>query len=110
MKRRMSAGLVVVFALSSLVAAQRSTKPGPGIVKKVFVISGEVRDAGKSLVSDEINKWTVDNADILKDREGAYLTVKCHVDSDKHTIHVLSISPQQVEARTAKPGDSAFRR
>ena len=109
MKRRMLAGLAVVLALSSVVAAQRSTKPGPATGMKVFAISGEVRDNGKSLISDEINKWTVDNADTLKGREGAYLTVRCHVDPDKHTIHVISINPQ-MEASTTRLGDSAFRR
>jgi hypothetical protein len=110
MNRCISTVLAVVLAFSPITVAQRSTKPGPLAGKKVFIISGEVRDEGRSLVSDEINKWTVDNSDILKGKEGSYLAVRCHVDSDKHTIHILSINVQQAGAPTMRSSDSAFRR
>ena len=110
MTKHVLAGVVVVLALAAVAAAQRSTRPGPVTATKEVVISGEVRDQGKSLVSDEINKWAVDNSDVLKGHDGERLSVKCHADPDQHTIHVLAIQPRETETHTARAGDSAFRR
>lgn len=76
--------------------------------RNVVIISAQVGADCATLVNDEINKWTVINASVLKGFEGAYVTVKGRVDADLHTIHVLSVKRQRL-AR-ANPGDSAFRR
>ena len=110
MTKHVLAGVVVVLALAAVAAAQRSTKPGPVTATKEVVISGEVRDQGKSLVSNEINKWTVENSEALKVHDGDHVTAKCRVDPDHHTIHVLAINPREADTRTARIGDSAFRR
>jgi hypothetical protein len=102
---------LAVVLLISMTIAQSPTKSAPSsqaIAKRVFVISGEVSDDGTTLVSGEINKWTVTNAASLKGYEGAYVTVRCRVDRDQHAIRVLSVAPQ--EAVKYNPGDSAFRR
>jgi len=95
--------------LGAISFAQKTTKPSVDPLKRVYTVSGEVRNAGRLLVSGEINKWVVDNGELLKDRDGTHLTVKCNVDPDRHTLHVLSIDPG-VEARGVRLGDSAFRR
>jgi hypothetical protein len=102
---------LAVVLLASMTIAQSSTKSAPSgqaIAKRVFVISGEVNDDGTTLVSDEINKWTVMNTASLRGYEGTYVTVRCRVDRDHHTLRVLSVAPQ--EAVKYNPGDSAFRR
>lgn len=102
---------LAVALLTSTTMAQNSTKAGAGprpIAKRVFVISGEVSDDGTTLVSDEINKWAVTNASLLKGHAGAYVTVRCHVDPDKHAMQVLSIVRQELVRYN--PGDAAFRR
>lgn len=102
---------LAVVLLASMTIAQSSTKSaasGQAIAKRVFVISGEVSDDGTTLVSDEINKWTVTNAASLKGYEGAHVTVRCRVDPDKHAMRVLSVSPQELTKYNT--GDSAFRR
>jgi hypothetical protein len=98
---------LVILLLSHSALAQRSTPPA-GSDKKIVFISGEVSDDATVLVNDEINKWNVENAATLKGHEGEYVTVKCRVEPDAHTIHVLSVSPRQVAK--SNPGDSAFRR
>jgi hypothetical protein len=97
--------------LTSATLAQTPTKAAASagkIEKRVFVISGEVSDDGATLVNDEINKWAVTNATSLKGYEGAYVTVRCRVDPDRHAMVVLSVTPQRWVKYN--PGDSAFRR
>ena len=107
MNRRGFACFVVMLATISV--AQKTTRPGEDPLKHVYTISGEVRDAGRLFVNSDINKWLVDNAELLKGRDGRHLTVKCNVDPDRHTLHVLSVDPE-VEARGVRLDDSAFRR
>lgn len=76
--------------------------------KKVISLSGEVSDDGTTLLNDSINKWTVSNTASLKGHEGQYVTVRCRVDPDKHTILVLSLAPERVVKINLS--DSAFRR
>jgi hypothetical protein len=104
--------LSVAFVLLSFSAlAQNSTKTGSvprAAGRQVVMIAGQVSDGGQTFVNSEINKWKVANAVLLKEYEGEYVTVRCHVDPDAHTIHVLSVSREQLVK--ANPGDSAFRR
>ncbi|MBZ5522109.1 MAG: hypothetical protein LAP21_07690 [Acidobacteriia bacterium] len=110
MKKSMCICLAVAL-LSAMTAAQSPAKSAAAsrpMAKRVVEISGEVSDDGSTLVSNEINKWTVMNAASLKGYEGASVTVRCRVDPDQHTIQVLSVAPQRVSK--SNPGDSAFRR
>jgi hypothetical protein len=102
---------LAVALLTSTTIAQNSSKAAPNhrpIAKRVFMISGDVSDDGTTFVSDEINKWVVTNAVLLKGYTGAHVTVRCHVDPDKHAMQVLSIVPQELVRYN--PGDAAFRR
>lgn len=87
--------------------AKVASSPHP-IANRVFVIAGQVNEDGTILVSEEINHWLVTNAALLKGYAGKYVTVRCHVDPDKHAMHVLSIVRQELVKYNLN--DSAFRR
>jgi hypothetical protein len=102
---------LAVALLTATTIAQNPTKaaasPRP-IAPRVFLIAGEVNEDGTILVSQEINKWLVTNAALLKGYAGAHVTVRCHVDPDKHAMQVLSIVRQELVKYN--PSDAAFRR
>lgn len=72
-------------------------------------LSGQVASDGKALIADDDNRWTVSNAEVLKGKEGRYITVRCKMNPEKRTIQVLSIFDPPTTS-PARLGDSAFRR
>jgi membrane protein implicated in regulation of membrane protease activity len=107
--------LAILLLLAATVVAQDKTKPEKtttqGKSAKAASVTGTVSLDGKTLVSDEDNMWTIDNTDALKGHEGQHVTVKCQIDTGKHAIHVLFITPEREGMKqAAKIGDSAFRR
>ena len=109
MRNIICASLAVALLTSTAVAQKSTVAPAPRpIATRVFLIAGEVNEDGTILVSEEINKWVVTNAALLKGYAGAHVTVRCHVDPDKHAMQVLSIVRQELVKYN--PSDSAFRR
>jgi len=111
--------LAFVLVLLGVATAQDKAKPGvdPDHMQasvpshKMLTISGKVSDDGKTFITDIDSEWALSNAEALKGREGARVTVKCYIDADRDTLHVLSVKSEQVELKyAAKRGDSAFRR
>ncbi len=119
MKQSLSGMLAFVLVLLGVVTAQDKAKLGVGPDNrqasvpshKTLTISGKVSDDGKTFITDIDSEWTVNNAEALKGHEGGRATVKCYIDPDRDTLHVLSVKSEQVELKyAAKRGDSAFRR
>jgi hypothetical protein len=108
--RNLVCACFVVALLTSAAITQNPAKTAPPqpIETKVFLIAGEVSQDETTLISNDINKWVVTNAALLKGYAGKYVTVRCQVDPDKHVMHVLSIMRQ--ELLKYNPNDSAFRR
>jgi hypothetical protein len=82
-----------------------------GMSGKTVTITGKVSDDGKTIVSDNDEKWAVSNTDALMGREGQQIMVRCRLDLEKDQIQIPSVKPGQNETKyVANKGDSAFRR
>ncbi len=102
---------IAALLLSLIALAQNPAKTNrtrPATAKKIVALSGAIGDDGLTLVNNEINVWTITNPSSLKGYEGEYVTVRCRLDPDKHSMHVISVEAQPLVK--ASLGDSAFRR
>ena len=114
MRASMATTIVTVLLLSGAAVAQgksESREFTPGTSAKALMVSGRVSNDGKTFLTDVDSDWTVSNPEILKGHEGNQITVKCYVDTERNTIHVLSVKRTASEANYAtNHSDSAFRR
>ena len=117
MKKRVFV-LVAIFSLMPVTAsAQHSSKAAetsPTSLKssmKAVILSGQISQDGKALISRENDIWTIHNPDALAGHEGKVVVVKCQWLADKNAIHVFTVKVAPLEVRfAANKGDSAFRR
>jgi hypothetical protein len=77
--------------------------------KKAVTLSGRVTDEGKTLVSEDADRWTVSNPGALAGQSGHLVTVKCQLSPDQSSIHVLSVKAAETKY-LATHNDAAFRR
>jgi hypothetical protein len=96
---------------SKAAEAKPTTTTAPVLSRKAVSISGQISLDGKTLVSEENDIWSVANPKVLAGHEGQMVLVKCQVFPDKNEIHVLSLKPALMEAKSASnKADSAFKR
>lgn len=72
-------------------------------------LAGSVLNDGKTLLADDDNPWSVNNADALKSYAGEHVTVKCRMDPGKRSIRVLYVVEPETR-NSANLRDSAYRR
>lgn len=110
--------LIAIFSLMPVtVLAQHSSKAAetsPTSLKsstKAVILSGQVSQDGKALVSRENDIWNISNPSVLAGHEGQAVQVKCRLLAGKNEIHVFSVKVAPLEVKSAaNKGDSAFRR
>ena len=76
----------------------------------VVQLAGRVSSDGRTLVSDEHDRWTVNNPKALQGHEGRWVNVKCQLSADQSSIHVLAVHSGESTATARSYGDAAFRR
>ena len=101
--------LTAMIALSTVASAQEIKSGAKGAAPKVFSLSGMVGDEGKTLLSDKNDEWVVSNPEALKPEAGEQVTIRCRMDADHTSLHVISFKLDEVRY-SANRGDSAFRR
>lgn len=77
--------------------------------KKAVALSGRLSDDGKMLVSEDQDRWAIDNPSSVASQAGHSVTVKCQLAPDQNSIHVLLVKSAQPKY-VATHSDSAFRR
>jgi hypothetical protein len=106
-----------VLSICASAAAQQNSRSGAGrpqstetatTNKRVVTLSGRLSDDGKTLVSEDQDKWVVSNPSLLAGQKGHGLTVKCQLSADQTSIHVLSVDSS--EATYTARQDAAFRK
>lgn len=80
-----------------------------GVSGRGVDLAGRVSNDGKTLLADDDNIWSVNNADVFKGLEGRYVTVKCRMDPSKRAIRILYVFEPDTK-HSANLRDSAFRR
>ena len=105
---RLSAAALVVVLLAGLVTTAQGGDSMRATPVKGINLSGTVASDAKTLLADDDNVWSVDNAQVLKGFERRYVTVTCRMDPAKRSIHVLSVS--RPDASHVHLNDSAFHR
>jgi hypothetical protein len=110
--------LVFVSIVAPSAAAQQNSRSGAVRVenadstitaKKAVSLSGRVSEDGKTLISEDKERWAVSNPSVLTPHAGRSVMVKCQVSSDQNSIHVLSVKPAETKY-VATHNDAAFRR
>lgn len=96
---------VLLFAHAPAVTANDNTR----VQSKGVILSGQLSSDGNKLLAEDDNEWTVGNTSALKGLEGRYVTVKCRMNPQARSIHVLSIV-EPVTNQGARLGDAALRR
>lgn len=105
--------LLVGLMAGSLVDAQAGRNDSnhqQGKSTKGVSLDGQISKDGKTLLAEDDNVWTVSNAKMLEGLEGRHVTVKCRMDPDKRSIHVLYIVEPSKSYYSNYLRDSAFRR
>jgi hypothetical protein len=109
---------IAVAVLCTSVAAQQNSRSGAvrpheadatTTAKKAVTLSGRVSDDGRTLVSEDQDRWEVNNPGTLVSHAGRVVTVKCQLSPDQGSIHVLSVKAAETKY-VAAHGDAAFRR
>lgn len=107
---------LTVAVLASIAWAQDAPRSGADLktavrltAAKPLSVFGKVSSDGRTLVTDLNTEWPISNTGALNGHEGALVTVKCYVDVDHNTIHILAVRPAE-EKYATRLGDSAFRR
>ncbi|HEY6249687.1 MAG TPA: hypothetical protein VI685_06980 [Candidatus Angelobacter sp.] len=107
--------VLALLLVASLVTAQAvatpndNTRPAGARIKGVN-LSGTVSADGKKFRTEDDNDWNVTNGELLKGLEGRYVTIKCRIDPNHGSIHILSVTEPSAFKHAANLGDSAFRR
>lgn len=116
MKKFASVSIALVLVISSITAAQDTSKntanaKGHRVSARKVTISGRVSDDGKTLVSEGNTPWVVSNVNALNGHEGQPVTVKCLLYPEENQIHILTVQAAPGEVKyTTNWRDSAFRR
>jgi hypothetical protein len=111
-KKVSSVVLTSLLFVSSLASARPIADGNQFVVASVkgVELCGKLSADGKVLLADDDNEWRITNAEVLKGREGRYVTVKCRMNVNKHSIRVLMIEDPAEQTHAARLGDAAFRR
>jgi hypothetical protein len=109
---------IAIALLSTAVFAQQDSRSGAVRVqnadstitaKKAVMLSGRVSEDGKLLMTEDQDRWTVNNPSLLLPHAGQLVNVKCQLSADQNSIHVLLVKPAGAQY-VAAHSDSAFRR
>jgi hypothetical protein len=107
--RQLALVSLAVLIIAVRMAAQEAPAPQTTRFAKAVTLSGTISNDRKTLVSRQDDEWTISNPEVLKGQEGLQVTVKCHLDRARHSIHVFFAQPAETKY-LANGGDSAFRR
>jgi hypothetical protein len=99
MKKLMICLLAVTFAMSFTAFAQQDnnmsqTQADQGPMGPLMTLKGTVKTDGDKtvFVNDKDGKsWDVINPETLKGHDGHHVQLSAHVNSDKNSIHVMSV-------------------
>jgi hypothetical protein len=117
-KNKVKTSIIAVCLLCTYAVAQQNSRSGAvrlqndaasTSAKKVVTLAGRVSDDGKLLVSEDQDRWAVNNPGMLASHAGRAVTVKCQLSVDQNSIHVLSVTGADTKY-VAAHNDAAFRR
>lgn len=91
---------------SGAVRLQKADTTTMGV--RAVMLSGRISNDGKTLVSEDQDKWKVSNPDVLAGQLGRIVTVKCRLSDDQTSIHVLSLTSFETNYRAQQ--DAAMRK
>jgi pentapeptide MXKDX repeat protein len=93
--------IVFCFAMALLTAGiasaqdtmQNDSMKKDSTMAKSTQVTGKISADGKTFVSDSDSKsWTIANPDAIKGHEGHHVTLTAHVNADKNTVWVKSLT------------------
>ena len=118
MKNKVKTSVIAICLLCTCAVGQQNSRSGAVRVQndeasasaqKVVTLAGRVSDDGKVLVSEDKDRWAVNNPGVLASHAGRAVTVKCQLSADQNSIHVLSVTRADTKYIAAH-NDAAFRR
>ncbi len=93
--------IVLCFAMALLTTGiasaqdnmQNDTMKKDDASAKATQVTGKISDDGKTFVSDSDSKtWTIANPDAIKGHEGHHVILTAHVNADKNSVWVKSLT------------------